>query len=180
MPWVLIRSLTVSMHPRNVGSDKIVRKNVRPPLYVSLGEAVHFKHPCILVVNHMATWTFREKKQQHSWVWFFNLILMYTLTWITEKELELELKNIKQRRRILLQGNFIVVVRKLEMLAATKVKMSNSKKMQTNKQTKAHATLISPIKHVTRKFRVVVMKKKSGKEMYKKVCCTSKVVFFAN
>ena len=105
---------------------------------------------------------------------------MYTLTWITEKELELELKNIKQRRRILLQGNFIVVVRKLEMLAATKVKMSNSKKMQTNKQTKAHATLISPIKHVTRKFRVVVMKKKNGKEMYKKVCCTSKVVFFAN
>ena len=102
---------------------------------------------------------------------------MYTLTWITEKELELELKNIKQRRRILLQGNFIVVVRKLEMLAATKVKMSNSKKMQTNKQTKAHATLISPIKHVTRKFRVVVMKKKNGKEMYKKVCCTSKVVF---
>ena len=80
------------MHPRNVGSDKIVRKNVRPPLYVSLGEAVYFKHPCILVVNHMATWTFREKKQQHSWVWFFNLILMYTLTWITEKELELELK----------------------------------------------------------------------------------------
>ena len=90
---------------------------------------------------------------------------MYTLTWITEKELELELKNIKQRRRILFQGNFIVVVRKLEMLAATKVKMSNSKKMQTNKQTKAHATLISPIKHVTRKFRVVVMKKKNGKEM---------------
>ena len=59
---------------------------------------------------------------------------MYTLTWITEKELELELKNIKQRRRILLEGNFIVVVRKLEMLAATKVKMSNSKK-DTNKQT---------------------------------------------
>ena len=41
------------MHPRNLGSDKIVRKYVRPPLYVSLGEVVHFKHPCILVVNHM-------------------------------------------------------------------------------------------------------------------------------
>ena len=105
---------------------------------------------------------------------------MYTLTWITEKELELELKNIKQRRRILLQGNFRVVVRKLEMLAATKVKMSNSKKMQTNKQTKAHATLISPIKHVTRKFRVVVMKKKMVKKCTKKCAARPKWFFFAN
>ena len=102
---------------------------------------------------------------------------MYTLTWITEKELELELKNIKQRRRILLQGNFIVVVRKLEMLAATKVKMSNSKKIQTNKQTKAHATLISPIKHVTRKFRVVVMKTKMVKKCTKKCAARPKCFF---
>ena len=103
---------------------------------------------------------------------------MYTLTWITEKELELELKNIKQRRRILLEGNFIVVVRKLEMLAATKVKMSNSKKMQTNKQTKAHATLISPIKHETRKFRVVVMKKKKMVKKCTKKCAARPKCFF--
>ena len=44
------------------------------------------------------------------------------------------------------------------------------KNANKKKQTKAHATLISPIKHVTRKFRVVVMKKK--KKMAKK--CTKK------
>ena len=63
------------------------------------------------------------------------------------------------------------------MLAATKVKMSNSKKMQTNKQTKAHATLISPIKHVTRKFRVVVMKKKMVKKCTKKCAARPKWFF---
>ena len=31
------------MHPRNLGSDKIVRIYVRPPLHVSWGEILHFK-----------------------------------------------------------------------------------------------------------------------------------------
>ena len=35
----------------------------------------------------MAARTFRKKKQQQSLV-FFDVILLFTLTWITEKELE--------------------------------------------------------------------------------------------
>ena len=55
---------------------------------------------------------------------------MSTLTWKTEKELERETKK-KQRILISLQEkhqNFIAAVRKSEMLAATKVKMSSSEK----------------------------------------------------
>ena len=46
---------------------------------------------------------------------------MFTLTWITEKELERVIK--KKRRRILLKKkheNFIAEVRKSEMLAVSK------------------------------------------------------------
>jgi len=52
-----------------------------------------------------------------------------TLTWITEKELERAIK--KQVRRISLEEKhetFIAAVRKREILAATKVKISGSKK----------------------------------------------------
>ena len=38
--------LLLSMHPRNFGSNKIVRTPfVRPLLHVSQGEFSHFKHP---------------------------------------------------------------------------------------------------------------------------------------
>ena len=37
--------------------------------------------------------------------------------------------------------------------------------------------VISSVKHVTRKFRIVVMQN-YGKVMYKKMCCTCKVVVF--
>ena len=53
---------------------------------------------------------------------------MSTLTWITEKELEVDIKKL---RPILLeekQENFIATVRNCEMLAATKVKMSGSER----------------------------------------------------
>ena len=56
----------------------------------------------------------------------------------------------KQRRHFLLeeqQKHFVAAVRKLRMLAAIKVKMSNSEK-KVNKNTYD----ISPIKRVTRKF----------------------------
>ena len=33
------------MHSRNFGFDKIVLTYVRPPLHVSRGETLHFKHP---------------------------------------------------------------------------------------------------------------------------------------
>ena len=40
----------------------------------------------------MAARTFRKKKQQKSRV-FFGVIFMFTLTWITEKELERVIEN---------------------------------------------------------------------------------------
>ena len=40
----------------------------------------------------MATWTFRKKKKQQSLV-FSALFSMFTLTWITEKELERVIEN---------------------------------------------------------------------------------------
>ena len=40
----------------------------------------------------MATWTFRKKKQQQSRV-FFRVIFMFTVMWITEKELERVIEN---------------------------------------------------------------------------------------
>ena len=76
----------------------------------------------------------------------------------------------KQGRWILLEEKrekFIAAVRKWEMLVATKVKM------QTWKNTWKISSLIE---HVTRKFHVVVMQN-NNREMYKKVCCISKVVF---
>ena len=63
------------------------------------------------------------------------------------------------------------------MLEVTKVKMSGTKK-KVNRKTYN----ISSMKPVTRKFlegsRCSHAKKKNSKEMYKKLCCTCKVVFF--
>ena len=41
----------------------------------------------------MAARTFRKKKQQQRRVTFATLFLMFTLTWITEKELERVIEN---------------------------------------------------------------------------------------
>ena len=83
----------------------------------------------------------------------------------------------KQRRHILSEEkdeNFHngSDVRKWEMLAATEVKLSSSKK-NSNRNTYDN----SSIKRVTRKFHPVVVQN-NGKEMYKKVCCAWKSVFF--
>ena len=74
---------------------------------------------------------------------------MSTLTWITEKELQQEIK--KQLRPILLEEkheNFVAMVRNWEMLAATKVKMSSSERQKwtgtgtpLDLETKVHSTL---------------------------------------
>ena len=77
---------------------------------------------------------------------------------------------------------FIAAVKKSEMLATTKVKMSSSEKKKVNRYT---AYNISSIKRTILgsfwKFHAVVVENK-GKEMYKKLCCTCRVVsyFFAN
>ena len=80
----------------------------------------------------------------------------------------------KQRRRISLEEKhetFIAAVRKWEIAAATKMKISGSKE----KKKKANRSIynIFSIKHLTSKFHVVVVLN-NGKEMYKKVCCTYK------
>jgi len=55
---------------------------------------LHFKHPGILAVNHIAARTFRDKKATTTKpILSFDLILKSTLMWITEKELEQEIEN---------------------------------------------------------------------------------------
>ena len=52
------KKIWLPMHPINFGSEKIVRTSpyIRPPVHVSRGEILHYKHPGI------ATWTSRDKK----------------------------------------------------------------------------------------------------------------------
>ena len=52
----------------------------------------HRQREVFLAGNRRATRICREKKQQQSQV-FFDLFLLSTLMWITEKELELVIKN---------------------------------------------------------------------------------------
>ena len=70
--------------------------------------------------------------------------------------------------------NFVAAVRKWEMLAATKVKMSVSEK-KVNQNTYD----ISSSKRVTRKFHVVAVQN-NGKEMYQKSVLHVQSCFFAN
>ena len=60
------------MHPINFGSKKIVRTRpyIRPPVHVSRGEILYYKH------LRIATRTFRDKKQQRPFflsAYFTNL-----------------------------------------------------------------------------------------------------------
>ena len=94
------KKIWLSMHPRNLGSEKIVcttnvRPYVRPPGHVSRGEVLHFKYARVSAVNRIATRTFTDKKNNNNNKAdsFFHLILMSTLTWITEKELKRLIKN---------------------------------------------------------------------------------------
>ena len=100
------------------------------------------------------------------------------MTWITEKELERETKN-KQRPISLEEKleNFIAVVRKWKMLAATKVRMSGSEK-KVNRNTYN----ISCIKRLTRKFQEVsrYSRAEQRKEMYIKSVLRVQSCFFAN
>ena len=85
----------------------------------------------------------------------------------------------KQRRQISLEEkheNFIAGVRKWEMLAATKVKMSGSEKKNSELE-HIQTYNISPIKCVTRKFYVVVVQNNS-KKCTKKCAASAKLFFF--
>ena len=56
------KKIWLLMHPRNFGSEKIVR----PPLHVSRGEILHFKYPPVSKVDRTVTRTFRGKKNNNE------------------------------------------------------------------------------------------------------------------
>ena len=88
-----------------------------------------------LVGNRMAARTFRKKKQQQSRVFFDVIFDVYTHVDNRERA---RASDWKQRRRISWEEkheNFIAAVRKREMLAASKVKMSGSEKIKANMNT---------------------------------------------
>ena len=65
---------------------------VSPPLQG--GEILYFKYPRVSAVNRLATRTFRDNKTTTTEpILSFDLILMSTLTWITEEELQREIRN---------------------------------------------------------------------------------------
>ena len=79
------------------------------------------RRPCYGLLEEKKT-----KQKKAAWVSFST-----RLTWITEKELEREIKTNKQRRQISLETkhkNFIAVVRKWEMLVASKLNMRSIEK----------------------------------------------------
>ena len=69
------KKIWLSMHPRNFGSEKIVRTRpyVRLPLHVNRVEILHFKYPRVSAVNRIATRTTKP-------ILSFELILLSTLT----------------------------------------------------------------------------------------------------
>ena len=154
------------MHLRNFGSDKIqprpqggggkprergwtklsVRSTyVRPSLHANRIEILHFKYPLVSVVNRITTRTFREKKKQGRSILSFNFILMSTLTWITEKELEREIKNKGDQYR---RKNNMKKMRNAS--SPHSVKMIGSE--QKSEQERYNTLNTSSIKRVDRKF----------------------------
>ena len=113
------------MYQGNFGSEKIVCTNIRPPLHVSRGEILHVKHPHVSAVNRLATRTFREEKTSNNKAGsFFRLDFnVYTDVDNRERAKARDKTNEKKKEK---QENFIAAVRKWEMQAATKVKMSGS------------------------------------------------------
>ena len=88
------KEILIITHPRNFGSEKIVRtRYVRPPLHVSQDEILHFKHPRVSAVNRIASRPFSDKTNNNKKsILSFDLISMSTLTWMAEKGLEREIK----------------------------------------------------------------------------------------
>ena len=76
------------------------RPYVRPRLPVSQDESLHLKRPCVLALKRIASLTLEIQTTTTKPILYFDLILMSTLMWITEKELE---RDKKQRRPISLK-----------------------------------------------------------------------------
>ena len=130
------------MHPGNFGSHVTVLPPVLPHhRHTNKKELIQqvWQPKCNsrfhLVGNRMAARTFRKKKQQQSRVFFDVIFDVYTHVDNRERE---RASDWKQRRRISWEEkheNFIAAVRKREMLAASKVKMSGSEKIKANMNT---------------------------------------------
>ena len=125
------------MHLRNFGSHVTVRlpdcPSVRTTGTQSTGMAPKCNSRFCLEGNRMAIWTFRERKKNKKVVSFSTLFFMFTPSVICGLQKK---SDSKQRRRISLgetHGNFIAAVRKWEMLAASKVKITERcKKIKAN------------------------------------------------
>ena len=77
----------------------------------------------------MAAWTFRKKKQQQSRVFFGVIFYVYTNVDKRERARAIKLLKTKETEFVGRKTwKFKEVVRKWEMLAASKVKMSGSEK----------------------------------------------------
>ena len=63
---IMGKKIWSSTHPRNFGSDKVVRTYVSPHLHVSWGEICISSTPRVSVVNRKAIRTFREKKKNKN------------------------------------------------------------------------------------------------------------------
>ena len=78
---------------KKFGSEKIVRTIVLSPIHVSRGEIFTFQAPARFGGKSHGYPDFKREKYNNKAESFFDLILMTTLRWITEKELEPEIKN---------------------------------------------------------------------------------------
>ena len=134
------------MHPRNFGSHMTIRPPARPPIRPQHRHANVKKNSNNRYGNPNATQGFiwqenawppglLERKNNNKVVSSSTLFLMCTLTWNRER---VRVSDCKQRRRISLQEkheNVMAAVRKWEMLAASKVKMSGSEKIKRERNT---------------------------------------------
>ena len=171
------------MHPKNFGSEKIVCTSVRLSTpSCKLGWNFAFQAPAPFGVKALrATRNFRDKKQHQQ----SRLFLSTALIDVDNREWA-RARDKKQRRPMTLEGlhgNFIAVVWKWEMLAATKMKMSGSEKI-ANRNT----FNISSIKRVTREF-LEVSRCSRAKQLQRSVqksvlhvqsCCCCCCCCFAN
>ena len=103
------------MHPRNFGSEKVVRTEyVRPYVRpLSRDEILHFKHTRVLALNRIASQTFRDKNNNSKSDSFFPLNLNVYIDMDNRERARARDK--KQRRPISLEEkheNFIAALRK--------------------------------------------------------------------
>ena len=170
------------MYQGNFRSEKIVCTNIRPPLQVSRGEILHVKHPHVSAVNRLATRTFREEKTSNNKAGSFFRLDFNVYTDVDNRE-RARAKDKKTREKKKEEHeNFIAAVRKWEMQAATKVKISGSDK-KVNRNTYD----FSSIKRVTRKFldvsrcsRAKQRQRNVQKSVLNEQSCCCWFFFFAN